>query len=127
MHRQAAFCAEELILANPQSPGHHLRLGELLYTLGGADNLRTALAYFAGALELTDGRSARALYGATAVAGQLQGGKPGERLEAEEARLCQQSASMLVKLYRAQCPAKLPLLRELLKQQGLEAEAPAAK
>ena len=47
--------------------------------------------------------------------------------EAEEARLCQQSASMLVKLYRAQCPAKLPLLRELLKQQGLEAEAPAAK
>ena len=34
---------------------------------------------------------------------------------------------MLVKLYRAQCPAKLPLLRELLKQQGLEAEAPAAK
>ena len=127
MHRQAAFCAEELILANPQNPGHHLRLAELFYTLGGAENLRTALAYFAGALELTDGRSARALYGATAVAAQLQGGKPGERLEGEEARLCQQSARMLVKLYRAQCPAKLPLLLDLLKQQGLEGEAPAAK
>ncbi len=123
MHRQAAFCAEELVLSNPQNPGHHLKLAELLYTLGGADNLRTALAYFAGALELTDGRCARALYGATAVAAQLQGGKPGERLEGEEARLCQQAAQMLCKAYREQCPAKLPLLLDLLKQQGLEGAA----
>lgn len=36
---------------------------QTLYTLGGADNLRTARKYFAAAVELTEGGSPRALFG----------------------------------------------------------------
>jgi hypothetical protein len=40
---------------------------QLLYTLGGIDNLRTARKYYSAAIELSAGQNMRALYGVCLV------------------------------------------------------------
>ncbi|KAJ6359938.1 hypothetical protein OIU77_004026 [Salix suchowensis] len=42
MYKQAAFCYEELILSQPTVPLYHLAYADVLYTLGGIENLLTA-------------------------------------------------------------------------------------
>lgn len=74
LYRQAVFCLEELLTLAPGEPNLHVRYGDALLTLGGAANARTARAYYSKAVQLTGGRSARALYGLTACAAQLQVG-----------------------------------------------------
>eukprot|EP00238_Polyblepharides_amylifera_P014786 CAMPEP_0196576020 /NCGR_PEP_ID=MMETSP1081-20130531/5388_1 /TAXON_ID=36882 /ORGANISM="Pyramimonas amylifera, Strain CCMP720" /LENGTH=246 /DNA_ID=CAMNT_0041894507 /DNA_START=35 /DNA_END=772 /DNA_ORIENTATION=+ len=63
MYQQAAFCMEELVVAAPHNYLFHLRYAEILYTWGGAENLRLALKYFSAAVELTTGACLRALTG----------------------------------------------------------------
>lgn len=46
---EAAFCYEELILSFPNNHIFHARLAEVMYTLGGIDNLVTARTHFAAA------------------------------------------------------------------------------
>ena len=48
MYAQAAYCLEEVLLHQPTSLAHHLLLADTLYTLGGAQNWRTARAYYSG-------------------------------------------------------------------------------
>jgi hypothetical protein len=73
MYQQAAFCYEELLLHQPSDVRLHLLYADTLYTLGGGSNLRTARSHYAAALQLSDGRQLRALYGVTACAAQLSG------------------------------------------------------
>eukprot|EP00164_Ancoracysta_twista_P005263 GFYU01007204.1.p1 GENE.GFYU01007204.1~~GFYU01007204.1.p1 ORF type:complete len:294 (-),score=83.71 GFYU01007204.1:24-905(-) len=47
----ARFCAEELVLLHPQNPLYHTRLAEVMYTLGGVDNLKLARKHYSQALE----------------------------------------------------------------------------
>lgn len=42
-------------------------LWQLLYTMGGIDNLRTARKYYASTIELSGGKNMRALYGVCLV------------------------------------------------------------
>ncbi|BBN12760.1 hypothetical protein Mp_5g22660 [Marchantia polymorpha subsp. ruderalis] len=63
MYKQAAFCYEELILAQPTNALYHLGYAELLYTIGGLENLRAAKKYYSATIELSGGRNIRALYG----------------------------------------------------------------
>lgn len=72
LYRQAAFCLEELITLAPGEPNLHVRYADVLLTLGGTANARTARAYYSKAVQLTRGGSARALYGLVACAAQLQ-------------------------------------------------------
>ena len=63
LYKQALFCFEELILQSPLTPIYHVKLGEVLFTLGGADNIGKARRYFSAAVELSSGSNKRALYG----------------------------------------------------------------
>jgi tetratricopeptide (TPR) repeat protein len=73
---QAKYALEELLLIRPENWTISVRYADVLYTLGGADNVATALAYYASALELhpAAARAAlglalcvRALHGSSAV------------------------------------------------------------
>jgi hypothetical protein len=77
LYRQAAFCLEELLTVAPGEPNLLVRYSDVLLTLGGPANARTARAYYSKAVALTQGRSARALYGLVACAVQLQVGRRG--------------------------------------------------
>lgn len=63
MFKQAGFCYEEVLLSAPANPMLHTRYAEILYSIGGADNLRSALSHFAAAIEYSGGANTRALYG----------------------------------------------------------------
>lgn len=67
--KQAAFCLEEAILLAPGNPAAHLKYADLLYSLGGAEQCRTARAYYSKALQLSGGRCSRALVGLLAATG----------------------------------------------------------
>ena len=62
----AKFCAEELILFNPHNYAFALRYAEVLYTLGGAENLLLARKYYGRSVELNP-TCARALFGLALV------------------------------------------------------------
>ncbi|VUZ41789.1 unnamed protein product [Hymenolepis diminuta] len=70
--KHAAFCVEEMILANPHNPLLHERLAEIKYSEGGTENLELARAYFAHACRLNP-TNVRALYGLLLVASNLSG------------------------------------------------------
>ncbi len=74
----------------------------------------------AAVIEMTRGQNLRALYGACACAAQLagtrRGGSGGGEGEEEVGRL---AAQALQQQYAVHCPAKLPLVRGMLKAQGL--------
>ncbi|KAH8507487.1 hypothetical protein H0E87_009872 [Populus deltoides] len=63
MYKQAAFCYEELILSQPTVPLFHLAYADVLYTLGGLENLQTARKYYSSTIDLTGGKNTRALFG----------------------------------------------------------------
>eukprot|EP01089_Gocevia_fonbrunei_P017925 TRINITY_DN5968_c0_g1_i2.p1 TRINITY_DN5968_c0_g1~~TRINITY_DN5968_c0_g1_i2.p1 ORF type:complete len:186 (+),score=47.05 TRINITY_DN5968_c0_g1_i2:346-903(+) len=58
-YKFAAYCYEELILAEPLNYHFHLKYAEILFTLG---DFKTAKKYYAHTLELNPG-NVRALYG----------------------------------------------------------------
>lgn len=62
-YKKAAFCIEELIMSNPFNHLYHQRYAEVLYTIGGQENLETARRYFAQAVKLSNNTNIRALYG----------------------------------------------------------------
>lgn len=179
MFHQAAFCLEELVLHQPADPARHLLYADTLYTIGGANNWRTARTYYSGAdaakgagprkrgagsachrdagqcsaglgaafallwsllkaassdqqahrpclragvIEMTKGRSIRALYGVCACAAQLAGlrrGGGGGGGDDDGGDVAQLAAEMLQQQYALHCPAKLPLVRSMLRAQGL--------
>ncbi|MCL7021503.1 hypothetical protein MKW94_027070 [Papaver nudicaule] len=114
MYKQAAFCYEELILCQPSVPLYHLAYADVLYTIGGQENLQTAKKYYASTIDLTGGKNARALYGiclSSSAIGQLTKG----RKEKEGTELQSLAATALEKDYKKRSPNKLPLLTATLK------------
>lgn len=100
MYKQGAFCLEELVLAAPHEQKRHLRYAEVLYTMGGAENVLAAKRYFAAAVELGGGHGARALYGLAACAQALRGAGNKHARSAEEAKLFSLAANRIKTLYR---------------------------
>lgn len=116
MYKQAAFCYEELILAQPTVPLYHLAYADVLYTLGGLENLQTAKKYYASTIDLTGGKNTRALYGiclCTYAIAQLAKGRNKEDKESGE--LQSLAAAALEKDFKSRAPSKLPLLNSTLK------------
>lgn len=116
MYKQAAFCYEELILSQPTVPLYHLAYADVLYTLGGVDNILLAKKYYASTIDLTGGKNTKALFGiclcSSAIA-QLTKGRNKEDKESPE--LQSLAAAALEKDYKQRAPAKLPLLISALK------------
>ncbi|XP_020080578.1 ER membrane protein complex subunit 2-like [Ananas comosus] len=120
MYKQAAFCYEELILAQPTVPLYHLAYAEVLYTMGGLENLQTAKKYYALTIELTGGKNTRALYGVclcSAAISQLTKGRNKEEKEGSE--LQSLAVEALTKDYKKRAPAKVPLLTNMLRNMKL--------
>ncbi|KAL3516260.1 hypothetical protein ACH5RR_023162 [Cinchona calisaya] len=116
MYKQAAFCYEELILSQPTVPLYHLTYADVLYTLGGLENLQTAKKYYASTIDLTGGKNSRALFGiclCTSAIGQLTKGRNKE--EKENSELHSLSALALEKGYKQRNPSKHSLLTATLK------------
>ena len=115
MYRQAAFCWQELVAAAPGAGPWHCAYAQVLATIGDADALRLAQKHYAAAVELSDGRDARALFGAVAAAGALQRAQPpakkGEAVVAPSTsdELASLAAQRLEQLYAARAPDKAPL------------------
>ncbi|KAL3537841.1 hypothetical protein ACH5RR_001207 [Cinchona calisaya] len=116
MYKQAAFCYEELILSQPTVPLYHLIYADVLYTLGGLENIQTAKKYYASAIDLTGGKNSRALFGiclCTAAIGQLAKGRNKE--DKENSELQSLSAMALEKDYKQGNPSKHTLLTATFK------------
>ncbi|KAK2637781.1 hypothetical protein Ddye_025576 [Dipteronia dyeriana] len=116
MYKQAAFCYEEVILAQPTVPLYHLAYADVLYTLGGLENLQTAKKYYASTIDLTGGKNTRALFGiclCTSAIAQLSKGR--NKDEKESSELHSLAVTALEKDYKKTAPGKLPLLTAALK------------
>ncbi|KAI5676742.1 hypothetical protein M9H77_07692 [Catharanthus roseus] len=116
MYKQALFCYEELILSQPTVPLYHLAYADVLYTLGGLENLQTAKKYYASTIDLTGGKNTRALFGVCLCAsaiGQLTKGRNKEDKEGSD--LHSLSAMALEKDYKQRNSSKLSLLSSTLK------------
>ncbi|XP_059652716.1 uncharacterized protein LOC132299864 [Cornus florida] len=116
MYKQAAFCYEELILSQPMNPLFHLAYADVLYTLGGLENLQIAKKYYASTIGLTGGKNTRALFGVclcTSAIGQLTKGRNKEDKESSE--LQSLAATALEKDYKQRAATKLSLLSSTLK------------
>ncbi|KAJ0964328.1 hypothetical protein J5N97_029450 [Dioscorea zingiberensis] len=120
MYKQAAFCYEELILCQPTDPLYHLAYAEVLYTMGGLENLQTAKKYYASAINFTGGKNTRALYGLCLCSSAINQITKGRNKEDKESPDLQSLvAEALVKDYKKKAPAKLPLVTNTLKSMKL--------
>nr|ACH63227.1 O-linked GlcNAc transferase-like protein [Rheum australe] len=109
MYKQAAFCYEELILSQPTAPLYHLAYADVLYTMGGLENLQTAKKYYASTIDLTGGENTRALYGVClCTSGIAQLAKGRNKEEKDHSELHTLSAAVLQKAYKMKSPNKLP-------------------
>jgi tetratricopeptide (TPR) repeat protein len=61
-YARAAFCLEELLLANPYNHMIHQKYAEIKYTQGGTENMEIAKKYFGQAIKLNRNNN-RALFG----------------------------------------------------------------
>lgn len=61
-YNKALFCMEEVMLHNRHSHLVHQRLGEIRYTMGGAENIEIAKTYYLHAYKLNP-KNLRVLYG----------------------------------------------------------------
>ncbi|KAI4369433.1 hypothetical protein MLD38_017872 [Melastoma candidum] len=116
MYKQAAFCYEELLLSQPTNALYHLAYADVLYTIGGLENLQSARKYYSSTISLTGGKNRRALFGlclcSSAIA-QLSKGRNKEDKDGSE--LQSLAAAALQKDYKERAPEKLPLLTAALK------------
>ncbi|CAL9231855.1 unnamed protein product [Arabidopsis halleri] len=119
MYKQAAFCYEELILSQPTVPLYHLAYADVLYTIGGVENIISARKYYAATIDLTGGKNTRALLGiclcASAIA-QLSKGRNKEDKDATAApELHSLAAAAVEKEYKQKAPDKLQLISSALR------------
>lgn len=115
LYKQAAFCYEELILCQPTVALHHLTYADVLYTIGGIENLQMAKKYYAATIDLTGGKNTRALYGiclCTIALGQLTKGRNKEDKESTD--LQSLAAAALGRDYKYRATDKVSLLTATL-------------
>ena len=58
--KKALYCQEEIVLADPHNYQNHNRYADILYTIGGETNVRTARRHFAQSIELNPENNLRA-------------------------------------------------------------------
>ncbi|CAN6286186.1 unnamed protein product, partial [Urochloa humidicola] len=119
LYKQAAFCYEELILAHPTIPLYHIAYAEVLYTMGGLENLQTAKRYYASTIQLTGGKNTRALFGVCLCTSAINQLTKGRNKEEEGSELQSLAAEALLKNYKQHAPSKAPLISSMLKNMKL--------
>uniref|UniRef100_A0A7N0TA71 ER membrane protein complex subunit 2 n=1 Tax=Kalanchoe fedtschenkoi TaxID=63787 RepID=A0A7N0TA71_KALFE len=115
MYKQAAFCCEELILAQPTISLYHLAYADVLYTLGGPENIQAAKKYYASTIDLTGGKCTRAIYGICLCSSAIASQSKSRNKDEKENELASLAAVALEKDYKYRASNKLPLLTSALK------------
>uniref|UniRef100_A0A7N0U7Z5 ER membrane protein complex subunit 2 n=1 Tax=Kalanchoe fedtschenkoi TaxID=63787 RepID=A0A7N0U7Z5_KALFE len=115
MYKQAAFCYEELILAQPTIPLYHLAYADVLYTLGGLENIQAAKKYYASTIDLTGGKNTRAIYGICLCRSAIANLSKTRNKDEKESEIASLAAQALEKDYKYRASDKLPLLTSALK------------
>jgi len=116
MYKQAAFCYEELILSNPTVPLYHLAYADVLYTLGGLENIQAAKKYYSSTIDLTGGKNTRALFGiclCTSAIAQLSKGRNKDDKDSPD--LQSLAIAVLEKDYKQRASSKLSVLTSAFK------------
>lgn len=99
-HKKAKFCMEELILMNPHNHLFHQRYAEILYTLGGNENMEKARKYFAQALKL-DNNNMRALFGFFLASAQLANTSKEAKTKKENSKFAAWAATQVNERYQS--------------------------
>lgn len=100
MCKQAAYCMEEILLLDPFVGASHRKYADILYTLGGDENLATALKYYSSAIKFSNGKDLRALYGVCLCYANLASSKAYVK-KAEDGELHRLSVDLILKTYQA--------------------------
>jgi len=93
----AAYCFEELILAEPDNYYYHVKYAEIKFSAGGKDNIIISKNHYAHSFELNSENNVRALYGILLCFHSLS--KVGHKLTEEDHKLFQLAEEQLVKTY----------------------------
>ena len=130
--KQAVFCWEEVIVAQPQLGKHHRRMAETYYTWGGYENLRNARKYYAAALDMSTASDLRAMYGLVLVDKKMRHLEKTSKAAANAARaagdvaagdlgseLGKDAAIFLPRLYKAACPGLVPVVEKQMRSAAL--------
>ena len=99
-HKKAKFCMEELILMNPHNHLFHQRYAEILYTLGGNENMEKARKYFAQALKL-DNDNMRALFGFFLASAHLANSSKEVKTKKENSKFAAWAATQVNERYQS--------------------------
>ena len=99
-HKKAKFCMEELILINAHNHLFHQRYAEILYTLGGNENMEKARKYFAQALKL-DNNNMRALFGFFLSSAHLANSSKDAKTKKENSKFAGWSAAQINERYQS--------------------------
>lgn len=99
-HKKAKFCMEELILMNPHNHLFHQRYAEILYTLGGNENMEKARKYFAQALKL-DNNNMRALFGFFLASAHLANSSKDIKTKKENSKFATWAATQVNERYQS--------------------------
>lgn len=99
-HKKAKFCMEELILMNPHNHLFHQRYAEILYTLGGNENMEKARKYFAQALKL-DNNNMRALFGFFLASAHLANSSKDVKTKKENSKFAAWAATQVNERYQS--------------------------
>ncbi|KXZ47288.1 hypothetical protein GPECTOR_36g15 [Gonium pectorale] len=124
-YRQAAFCMEELLMLSPHNSSFYVRYADILYTIGGPTNYKTARSYYSKAIELTMGGSLRALFGVLACCAHIT-----EKVSLQDARsraqieLPEVTTQALLRIYKQHAPDKLPFVEPILAKLAGQSERP---
>mmetsp|Transcript_45596 Transcript_45596/g.74316 ORF Transcript_45596/g.74316 Transcript_45596/m.74316 type:complete len:303 (+) Transcript_45596:120-1028(+) len=120
-YSSAAFCLEELILSSPQNVMHYTKYGEVLFMMGGLENLKLSRKYYVHALKnMPFCQNLRALYGlvmscqAIATTVRSKGTESKQELK-ENMDIFEHAKGLLIQEYQKSLPSRLPILKAILR------------
>ncbi|KAL5270514.1 hypothetical protein ACHWQZ_G001284 [Mnemiopsis leidyi] len=105
-YKQALFCVEELLLQYPHNHLYHQRYADILFTIGGKDNLELSCKYYCKAAELNPG-NVRALFGIQLASSTLSSiGKLSSKAKSDNQSLAAWASDMIEDFYKSQKTSK---------------------
>lgn len=99
-YAKAAFCLEEVLIQHPHNHLHHQKYADVLFTIGGKENLEIASKYYAKAVDLNP-NNVRALFGIQLSASTLASiGKQSSKVKSDHQVLATWATDKIEDHYR---------------------------
>lgn len=105
---QASFCYEELILAAPQNYLLFAKYAEILFSIGGQENMLLSRKYFAFSIELNPQNNIRSFYGIVMCCYEIGLSRGiSKQLKEENTKILDWASDHLLRLYSSRSPRKI--------------------